>query len=327
MENILFLRLRLLGDIIFTIPSLLLYRQKYPQHRIYYVVEEKFSEVADILPAVHETIIIPHKMGIRDLLNFRKRIRQLQINTVIDFHSGPKSALLSRLTGAKSRIGYKTPNRNWAYNHLIPRKTSLKPTHSVYNQARLLTQTGIAIDEIPPYPPLTIKKLQLDLHLPDSARKIAIHLGAKKKFRDWGLDNFTALIKRLIRDNHHIFLIGNSPEEQQRGAHLAQFTGVSNLTGKLGLRETLSVIADSNVYFGADSGPLHLASLSATPIVAMYGPNIPAISGPWRKERVIILQLDLDCIPCSQKKCKYDTIKCMKNIKVNDAYEAIQQFL
>ena len=83
MENILFLRLRLLGDIIFTIPSLLLYRQKYPQHRIYYVVEEKFSEVADILPGVHETIIIPRKMDIRDLLNFRKRIRQLQINTFI----------------------------------------------------------------------------------------------------------------------------------------------------------------------------------------------------------------------------------------------------
>ncbi len=99
-----------------------------------------------------------------------------------------------------------------------------------------------------------------------------------------------------------------------------------DFTGKLSVKEILYVITNSDVYFGADSGPLHLASLTKTPIVALYGPNIPEISGPYRKENVTVIQLDLDCIPCPQKTCKYDEIKCMSGIDVSEVYDAIKKY-
>ncbi|MCJ7525528.1 MAG: hypothetical protein MUP71_09960, partial [Candidatus Aminicenantes bacterium] len=78
---------------------------------------------------------------------------------------------------------------------------------------------------------------------------------------------------------------------------------------------------------GADSGPLHVASLTATPLVALYGPNLAQISGPWRREQVEIIQLEMDCRPCSQRKCKYDTIHCMRQINVERVYEAVSKFI
>jgi heptosyltransferase-1 len=337
MKKILFIRLRLLGDIIFTIPAIEIYRKYFPENKIYYVVEEKFREIAELIPGIHEVIVIPRYMTLKEHFKFRKKIKTLGIDTVIDFHSGPKSALLTRISGAKTRIGYKTPNRNYAYTHKTPRKFSDSPTHSVFNQAKLLEHvgiTGITMENLPLYPPIHVKKntiskgIQEILEDNSNNKKIVIHVGAGNRFRDWGIENFSTLIKRLITDKVTLFLVGSSEEEKKKGAYLKEQYGINihDFTGQLTIKEILFLISQSMVYFGVDSGPLHLASLTNTPLVALYGPNIPEISGPWRKKDVTIIQLPLNCRPCSQRKCIYDIIKCMKNIKTDVIYEAITRY-
>ncbi len=336
MKNILFIRLRLLGDIIFTIPALQLYNNHFPGSKIYYVVEEKFEEITQLIPGIHEIIVLPHKMTIKQHFQFRKKIKSLNIHTVVDFHSGPKSALLTRITNAKTRIGYITPNRNYAYTHKTPRTYKTPNTHSTFNQARLLEHLdipGITPENTPPYPPIqpnetnvgeNLKKI---LHENKNHKKIALHVGAGNQFRDWGIENFSALIETLTKKNITVFLVGNNKEEKEKGKYLKKHFPIHDLTGQLSIAETLFLISNSTVYCGVDSGPLHLASLTTTPIVALYGPNIPDISGPWRKKNVSILQLPLKCRPCSQRTCIYDTIRCMKNIKTDVVYEAINRYL
>jgi len=326
-KKILFIRPRLLGDIVFTIPAVQLYKKNYPESEIYYLAEERFQEAAEIIPGINEVLTVPDRMGIKEIIRFRKKIKKLGIQTVIDFHSGPRSALLTLLSGAKNRIGYRTPNRNWAYNQLVPRKSENLNSHSVENQARLLTPLGIDTQEIPVYPEIEISSGHVSdkiTKILEINKKVVIHIGAKKRYRDWGIENFSSLIKLLIRDNYNIFLIGKGEEEEKRGKYLKD--NIHDFTGKLSIREMLFVIAHSDVYFGADSGPLHLASLTHTPIVALYGPNIPEISGPYRNENVTIIQLDLDCIPCPQKSCKYDEVKCMTGIEVSEVYQAVKKF-
>lgn len=339
MENILFIRLRLLGDIIFTIPAIKLLKKHHPNTNIYYVVEQKFKEIGELLPDVHELIVLPRKTSMKQHFQFRKQIKSLGIDTVVDFHSGPKSALLTRFTGAAKRIGYKTPNRNYAYTHKTPRKFGDTYTHSVYNQCKLLEHLDIPVENetLPPYPAVPIDETKINDTLKqfikqsskqlNSTKKIVLHVGAGNRFRDWGIENFSALIQRLTDDNIAIFLVGHSQEEQEKGSFLENKHPLHNLTGQLSLRETLYLVSQSDVYFGVDSGPLHLASLTQTPIVTMYGPNIPEVSGPWRQDNVTILQLPLACRPCSQRKCQYNYIKCMKDIKTDDAYQAILRYL
>jgi len=328
-KTILIIRLRLLGDILFTIPAVQLYKTNYPESEIYYLAEARFQEAAEIIPGINEVITVPDRMGIKEIIRFRKKIKKLGIQTVIDFHSGPRSALLTLLSGAKNRIGYRTPNRNWAYNRLVPRKSENLNSHSVENQARLLTPLGIDTQEIPVYPEIEISAKHVSnkiTKIVELNKKIVIHIGAKKRYRDWGTENFSSLIKLLSQDNYNIFLIGKGEEEEKRGKYLRDLYNIHDFTGKLSIKEILFMIAHSDVYFGADSGPLHLASLTNTPIVALYGPNIPEISGPYRNENVTIIQLDLDCIPCPQKSCKYDEVKCMTNIEVSEVYQAIKKF-
>ncbi len=334
MRKILFIRLRLLGDTIFTIPAIQIYKKHFPDSLVYYLVEEKFRELAWLMPGIHEVILIPYRMGLRDLFKFRKEIMGLGIDTVVDFHCGPKAALLTCISGAKVRIGYRTPNRNWAYNHLTPRKFADGYTHSVYNQAKLLEHLGIAVvpDRMPAYPEIRVDERQAAGFVKEASKgdkKLVVHVGAGNIYRDWGIENFLSLIQKIkgYKDGSiEVFLIGSSQEEREKGAYLRNECDACDFTGQLSIPEILYLISNSTVYFGVDSGPLHLASLTQTPIVALYGPNIPAVSGPWRKDNVTIIQSGLSCRPCSQRGCKYDTIRCMKEIKTDEVYEAIIRY-
>ncbi len=329
-DDVLFIRLRLLGDIIFTIPAIELFKRRFPGTRLHYVVEERFAEIAGIIPGIDHIITVPARRSLKDILAFRSQIKGLSIDTVIDFHSGPGSAVLTLASGAARRIGYRTPNRNWAYNRLVSRRSSAHPAHSVFNQARLLEKIGIAIDVLPPLPVIDARAFPLSSPVAavrDIRPKVVVHLGAGNRFRDWGMENFSALIRHLSARRIPVFLIGANGEEMARAAILAKIAHVHDFSGPLSSREMLALIASAAVYVGADSGPLHVASLTATPLVALYGPNLAAISGPWRREQVEIIQLEMACRPCSQRKCKYDTIHCMRQIKVERVYEAVSKFI
>jgi heptosyltransferase-1 len=156
---------------------------------------------------------------------------------------------------------------------------------------------------------------------------VVVHLGAGNRFRDWGLENFTSLIQRLSDAGVHVFLIGGSEAERARALVLKKIPLVHDFSGPLTSKEMLALIDRAAVYVGADSGPLQVASLTATPLVAFFGPNLPQISGPWRKEKVEVIQLDMACRPCSQRSCKYGTIPCMRNISVEKVHEAVTRFI
>lgn len=323
-ECVLFLRPRLLGDVIFTLPALELFASHFPGVRIAYLTEPAFAELAGIFPMVDEVIVMKRRPGLSDLIELRRRVRYLGCRVAVDFHSGPHSAMLTRVSGAIHRIGYRSSNRNWAYTRLTPRHPSGVPKHSVSNQVRLLEHFGIPKRPIPFYPEISVADPESRGSFEMDPRRVVIHVGAGNSFRNWGKENFLVLSRGLVHRGIRVALIGNSRAECETAAGLGERIPLDDWTGKLTLTDSLALIAASGAYIGVDSGPLHLASLTRTPLIALYGPNIPAVSGPWRNHRVTILQTRLTCRPCSQRRCRYDTIRCMQEISPHVVLKAVE---
>lgn len=132
--NILLVRLRLIGDVVFTTPAIRALRRHYPDARIAYVVEEEAAAVVNGNPHLDEVIVAtsPHAPGrLRADVALIRRLRSERYDLAIDFHGGPRSSLLVWASGAPRRIGYQVAGRSWMYTTAVARPRALRPRHSV----------------------------------------------------------------------------------------------------------------------------------------------------------------------------------------------------
>ena len=89
------------------------------------------------------------------------------------------------------------------------------------------------------------------------------------------------------------------------------------LTDEFDLAELRVLVARAALYIGGDSGPLHIAATTRTPIVALYGPTLPARSAPWRDPRLVPRRSNpgpLPCRPCDQRACVPGDFRCLTRI-------------
>ena len=97
------------------------------------------------------------------------------------------------------------------------------------------------------------------------------------------------------------------------------------------LLESAELIRRCQAALTNDSAPCHLAVSVGTPVVAIFGPTVPAFGfAPYGPHNQIVEITDLDCRPCSihgTRKCPKKHFLCMKRITVHEVIETLNPFL
>ncbi len=333
--RILLVRLRPIGDVVFTTPLLGALRRQYPEAHISYVVEPDSAPVVEGNPHLDELIVIPRRRGlarVRDDIAMARRLAHGHYDLAIDLHGGPRSAWLTWASRAPRRIGYTIPGRSWMYTDAIQRARQLTPRHSVMNQWDLLVPLGI-----PPLDPArdpvqmpddveATRRVETQLAATGVSAEhelVVIHVSASTRFKRWPEESFASLVVALVRENgaRRVFLTsGPSDVEAAR-----RITDVARerlgplrsavLDGRpLLLTELRALIARAALFIGGDSGPLHIAATTRVPIVELLGPTLAGRSFPWRDSRwftEIIEPGALPCRPCHQRTCVPGDFRCL----------------
>jgi ADP-heptose:LPS heptosyltransferase len=103
---------------------------------------------------------------------------------------------------------------------------------------------------------------------------IAVNTGGKVPSKDWGNENWTALL-RLIAAKHvglGLAFVGSADEFDRAAGLAAIWPGPTlNLCGALGARESAAVMRRAMLFVGHDSGPIHLAAAAGVPCVGIFG--------------------------------------------------------
>ncbi len=330
--KILAIRLRKIGDIVLSIPSIEAIKRLFPDSELHYVVEESYKELVLNHPFVDKVIPIKPKLNLIETYKFAKELSLNDYDILYDFHGGTRASVLSFFVKAKIKVGYVHKIRGKVYDFKVKRKSDKKILHSVENQLNIVRATGYD-GEIPekivlPKPSENEKKKVISyISHADDKKKIVIHISAGNRFRDWGEDKFERLIELLVDNGYYVILVGGS-DALFRGKKFGEIFGekILNLTGKLNLLEFKYLSEKSDLFFGVDSGPMHIVSSTKTPIVALFGPNIKEISGPWRKKDVYIIERDLPCRPCKQRECPYK-FRCLREIKEEEVFLKIKEIV
>lgn len=351
--KILLIRLRLIGDVVFTTPAIRALHELVPSAELTYIVEQESAPVLASNPYIHDLIVIPRARGLarwQHDLRLARRLRHRRFDIAIDFHGGPRSSWLTLGSGAKLRVGYRVTGRSWIYTRVVDRPRELRRRHSVENQWDLVQAAfpdRLSADDARKFPvempehadaAASVAGKLASLGVGPSDHLVVIHVSAGNPFRRWPLEAFAHVTAQLVSEapNRRIILTAG-PSDREAAArvsvmareHLtpAHHPAVINCDN-VSLAELRSLIGAASLFIGGDSGPLHMAATTGVPIVGLYGPTLPERSAPWRDERSVTESVDagaLPCRPCEQRQCVPGDFRCLTSIDPSHVIAAAER--
>ena len=353
--RVLLIRLRLIGDVVLSTPVIRALRRAFPDATLTYLVERDAAAVVAGNRDLDRIIVVERTRGLRRVLDDVKlawQLRRDRYDVVIDMHGGPRSSWLTLATGAPQRIGYDMPGRQWMYTRTIPRARELRPRHSVLNQWDLLEGIegwpGEAADPARdavamPVDPDADRRIVARLRAAGVApghQLIVLHVSASNPFRRWPEPAFAEVVASLVSQSPDRRVILSSGPSDRLAADRIVAAARALLPdaaraqvidfGEFDLAELRALVERSGLFIGGDTGPLHVAATTTTPVVAIYGPTLPARSTPWRDPSIPSESIEiagLPCRPCDQRVCAPGDYRCLTAIKPADVVVAAERML
>ena len=165
---------------------------------------------------------------------------------------------------------------------------------------------------------------RLNLAESDTLVVICPDVGANLQVRNYPVESYAHVARALLdeKPERHIAIIGvesNRPICNQLEAMIHD-ERVRNLCGvTTSLEELIELFSISELLIGNDNGPLHFASLTATPILGIFSTDSPFMYGPLGE--AVVLYTFFHCSPCisalNHKSSRCTDGVCIKSIPPN----------
>ena len=283
-----------IGDAVLLAPAISALKNKFPESTLTVLAEKRNAGVFPLIPGVDQ--VLRYDVPREFLAAFR-----LKPDLAIDSEQYHRlSAVVARLTGAATLIGFATNGRSRLFHHAIPYSHDDYEANSFFH---LLAPFGISepTSIAPPFlsVPVTAQTRANQLLAPlEKHPFVAIFPGASVEERRWGGERFSLVAVRLAQQGYKIIVVGGK-EDATTGTTIIKASGGINLAGCTTLVETAGILAQSALLISGDSGVLHLGVGLGIPTVSLFGPGIAQKWAP-RGPRHVVLNLQLPCSPCTQ---------------------------
>lgn len=328
-----------LGDIIHTLPAVSAFRKRWPDARITWLVKKSWAAILEGNPDIDA--IWPVDFSFRSWPALFRQLRQGGYDLVLDFQGLFRSGLMSWLSGAPRRVGFSRAREGAPMFYTDPVGIAgldaavpwrLGEMHAVDRNLALVryleADASSATCYFPDLPSdrTVIQKLLQGAHMDQQDYLVGIAPWSRAQLKCWPLDRFVELCRLMITEGKiRPVLIGGGQDSHRTGPFRnLEERGLLNCVGKVSLRQLPVLLRQVGALVGNDSAPLHLAAGLGIPVVGLYGPTQPKVTGPYPLAGHVILQAALPCTPCGQKACRHPQYQeCLQSIEVMEVYQKI----
>ena len=140
--NVLLIQLKRIGDLILTVPAITAVRTKFPDAKISLIVAHGSRELLPAIEGIDQTFVARGRIS--DAVPWFG-IASGQFDYCLDFSRTDRSAFLTLLSGARTRVTYDTvrrePLRQLSYNQLVT--SNVRLVHTVDYHLALLAPLGV----------------------------------------------------------------------------------------------------------------------------------------------------------------------------------------
>jgi len=326
---------RRLGDAVFAIPVLQTLRAHIPEAQIHVLSPPYVRDVFDMLPEVQE--VIEYGGGSKweatvALFAVSRELRRRRFDLLIDLNTDGalEFSLLAFLSQAAYSIGYSQFGRGVFYDR--PLDFPEFETHMV----DLMVNTLYPLPIASPVNSVRLPVKREDVHgiyerLPwvrsaGNRPLVGLHPGGHHPTQRWPVDYYADLADRLIATGRvEVVLCGGSQDQPLIEEMGDRMTGIPHVAPHtLSLRALAALFSTFDLFVCNNSGPLHLACAVGTRTISFMGPTRAVPWWPAGEEHVVFRQSELPCIGCNQGFCHTQTHACMREIRPQLVFEAVQ---
>jgi ADP-heptose:LPS heptosyltransferase len=339
-SRILVIRLSALGDVIRTLPLLPPLKARYPEAGIAWLCEPANRPVLDSQPLLDEVLEFPRTILAETLTRGRlpaalgtlrgvvRGLREQCFDLVLDAQGTYKSLLLTRLSGGRVRVGFTRGAAKEYIPGLLTHRVCPPPgplprvDKALSLLAPLQGNPGLAAASLPVNRQESLEAQRLWNHAGPSPR-ILISPGAspRQDYKRWPARRFGGLAAALAGQGMTVRLAWG-PGEEGLATEVAAAAGLPDLVlPPTSLPLLAEMLRAADLFIGNDSGPMHLAWLVGTRVVALYGPTDPTINAPWGQGHVRI------SVPASARDRRGKDPALMEMITVEEVDTSVRQAL
>jgi len=334
-RKVLVVRLRSIGDTVLATPSLFALKRFLPNARVDILVEDWVAPVLDNHPHL-DNVIVLERGGLMARARVARELRGANYDVVYNLHGGTTATFLTRATGARHRVGFKSYQYGQLHNHQAPSPLLIweqQKTHSVEQQLALLGWTGVPVTDRPrtslgisPKAAENVDRLLNEAGL--SEQNIAlIHPAAAFATKQWATQNFARVVEFLADRGFRSVAIA-ATNEQPLLDQLRSETSAKVVTLALSLPEVTALAARSQLFVGNDSGIAHIAAAVGTPSVVVFGSSNIAHWRPWNTAPAEVVFEEMPCQPCHGYFCaQFAQPECILRVPVVRVTAAIDRLL
>jgi heptosyltransferase-3 len=369
-KKILVIKLRHIGDVLLSVPVFRALRENFPEAHIAALVNSGTEEVLEASPFIDEILVFDRSIKKMNFskkytkeISFLRTIRRKGFDMTVDLTGGDRAAIISFVSGAAHRLGHDIREgflgKRYLYTCLAKKNNN---HHIVLQNLEIVKQSGIKTDNF-----------SVDISIPEDARMFAdrileknrtdkntpvvhVHPTSRWLFKCWR-DEYMAEVINWLADRGITVIVTSAPDkrEMEKAKKILSFVNsrftahgsrLLDMCGKTTIKQIAAISEVSDLFFGVDSAPMHIAAAVGTPVIALFGPSGAFHWGPWdnnisnsgnpypEKNGIqtfgihTVIQQNRECVPCGKDGCDGSKIsRCLTEMKTEEVINILKNKL
>ncbi len=276
----------MIGDVLTSSILFEALRKEYPEAELHYLVFNHTFPVIQNNPNIDKTILYEKDQSFG---NLARQIRNEKYDIVIDVLSNLKTAILTGISGAKSRISYDKFYTRLVSTHVFSRSIEAKTPGGAAIEKRLRLLSPLSSN----FPAEIKPKIFLDVEETNAAKKKIENaginlsrtlymigaLGSSEK-KTYPLSYLAKLLDQIVEETNANLLLNYFPAQKEEILKLYEFCNPKtqenihlDIYGK-SLREFLALTYHCDALIGNEGGAVNMAKALNVPTFAIFSPPL-----------------------------------------------------
>lgn len=329
-KKILIIKPGAVGDVLLSTPVVENLRFNFPDAEINYLTQKFCKEVLVDNPFISR--VLTYDLSTDNSRCIIRNVRKQKYDLVIDLFCNPRTALITFLSRAKYRVGFKFRLRSYAYNILIKPRSG--KVHNIEFNLDALRALGLEI--ISSKPVFYTNEVHIEFadkffkeNKLEGSDVIGINPSGTWKTKVWYPEKYINLIKKLQPKFRILIFWGNGKEKELAEYIKNESGGNAALIPEVDLKYMGALLKKCRAFVTNDTGPMHIACALGVNTAAIFGPTKSNLQGPTIENSVIIKNEELDCLGCDLtliEKCP-NNHRCMAELTVDYVYSKLTGLL